>query len=73
MGITTCGALGRASLPLLTRRFGVIGEQLKAMGNGKLDRPLEVVPAGPEVDRPQHYAAEGHLETGEMLALSCSV
>jgi DNA polymerase-4 len=25
------------------KRFGVIGERLKAMGNGKLERPLEVV------------------------------
>jgi DNA polymerase-4 len=48
MGITTCGALGRASLPLLTRKFGVIGEHLKAMGNGKLDRPIEVVPQEPK-------------------------
>ena len=48
VGITTCGALGRASLSLLTRKFGVIGEQLKAMGNGKLDRPIEVVPQEPK-------------------------
>ena len=48
MGITTCGALGRASLSLLTRKFGIIGEQLKAMGNGKLDRPIEVVPQDPK-------------------------
>jgi DNA polymerase-4 len=43
MGITTCGELGRAPLPLLTKRFGVIGERLKVMGHGKLERPLEVV------------------------------
>jgi len=48
MGITTCGALGRASLSLLTRKFGVVGEQLKAMGNGKLDRPIEAVPPEPK-------------------------
>ena len=48
MGITTCGALGRASLSFLTRKFGVIGEHLKAMGNGKLDRPIEVVPQEPK-------------------------
>jgi DNA polymerase-4 len=41
MGITTCGELGRAPLSRLVRRFGVIGEQLKAMGNGILNRPLE--------------------------------
>jgi DNA polymerase-4 len=48
MGITTCGALGRASLSLLMRKFGIIGEHLKAMGNGKLDRPIEVVPQEPK-------------------------
>ena len=41
MGITTCGDLGRAPLSLLTKQFGVVGEHLKAMGNGKLERPLE--------------------------------
>jgi DNA polymerase-4 len=44
MGISTCGELGRAPLSLLTKKFGVIGERLKAMGNGKLERPLEIVP-----------------------------
>ena len=39
MGISTCGELGRAPLSLLTKKFGVIGERLKAMGNGKLERP----------------------------------
>ena len=48
MGITTCGELGRAPLSLLTRRFGVFGDQLKAMGNGVLERPLEVVSADPK-------------------------
>ena len=43
MGISTCGELGRAPLSLLTKKFGVIGERLQAMGNGKLERPLEVV------------------------------
>ncbi len=42
MGITTCGELGRAPLSLLTTRFGIIGERLKAMGNGKLERPPEI-------------------------------
>ena len=57
MGITMCGELGRAPLPLLTKRFGVMGERLKATGNGKLDRPLEfvppesVMPPGTEVGR----------------------
>ncbi len=42
MGITTCGQLGRASLPLLTKRFGIVGAHLKAMGKGELERPLQV-------------------------------
>ncbi len=48
MGITTCGQLGRASLSALVKRFGVIGEHLKAMGNGQFERPLEVVPQDPK-------------------------
>src|SRR5271157_94814 len=48
MGITTCGELGRAPLSLLTERFGIVGEHLKAMGNGKLERPIEVVAADPK-------------------------
>ncbi len=44
MGITTCGALGRASLSILVKTFGTNGERLKDMGNGRLDRPLEIVP-----------------------------
>jgi DNA polymerase-4 len=48
MGITTCGQLGRAPLPLLTKRFGVIGERLKAMGTGILERPLEVEASEPK-------------------------
>jgi DNA polymerase-4 len=43
MGITTCGELGRAQLSLLTKKFGIVGEHLKAMGKGELERPLEVV------------------------------
>ncbi|MCX5814263.1 MAG: DNA polymerase IV [Proteobacteria bacterium] len=48
MGITTCGALGRAPLSLLTKQFGIIGERLKDMGNGKLERPLEIVSSEPK-------------------------
>ena len=48
MGITTCGVLGRAPLSLLTEKFGIIGERLKAMGNGRLERPLEIVPPEPK-------------------------
>lgn len=48
MGITTCGELGKASLPLLVEKFGIMGERLKAMGNGRLERPLEIVPSEPK-------------------------
>jgi DNA polymerase IV len=48
MGIKTCGALGRAPLSLLVKRFGIIGERLKAMGNGRLERPLEIAPPEPK-------------------------
>lgn len=41
MGINTAGQLGRASLALLTKRFGVLGHQLSAAGKGILNRPLE--------------------------------
>jgi DNA polymerase-4 len=41
MGIKTCGELGAAPLSVLTNKFGVLGSQIKAMGNGILDRPLE--------------------------------
>jgi DNA polymerase-4 len=42
MGITTCGELGRASLSLLEKRFGITGERLKDMGRGRMERPLEL-------------------------------
>jgi DNA polymerase-4 len=48
MGIRTCGELGRASATLLTRKFGVVGERLKAMGAGTLERPLEVAATEPK-------------------------
>lgn len=40
LGIKTCGELGRASAGLLRRRFGIIGESLKAMGQGIYERPV---------------------------------
>jgi DNA polymerase IV len=48
IGITTCGELGRAPLSLLLKRFGIVGEHLKAMGNGALKRPLEIVSPEPK-------------------------
>jgi DNA polymerase-4 len=43
MGIRTCGELGRYDVGRLTRKFGVIGEQLHRMGLGIDESP--VVPA----------------------------
>jgi DNA polymerase-4 len=48
MGIRTCGELGRAPLSLLTKKFGVLGERLQAMGKGMLNRPLELVTSEPK-------------------------
>jgi len=48
MGIATCGELGRANLSLLVKTFGILGERLKAMGNGILERPLEIAPPEPK-------------------------
>lgn len=48
MGISTCGELGRAPLPLLKRVFGVNGERLKAMGCGTLQRPVETTAIEPK-------------------------
>jgi DNA polymerase IV len=48
MDIRTCGELGRASLSLLTKKFGILGERLQAMGKGMLDRPLELVASEPK-------------------------
>jgi len=43
LGIKTCGELGRCPLERLTRRFGIIGERLQQMGQGRDNSP--VVPA----------------------------
>ena len=48
MGIATCGELGRASLSLLTRKFGIMGERLKEMGTGRLERSLGIDPVEPK-------------------------
>jgi DNA polymerase-4 len=48
MGIRTCGELGAAPLSVLTKKFGVLGGQLNAMGNGILDRPLESADRDPK-------------------------
>jgi DNA polymerase-4 len=48
MGIRTCGELGAAPLSLLTKKFGILGGQLKGMGNGILDRSLESADRDPK-------------------------
>jgi len=48
MGIRTCGELGAAPLSLLTKKFGILGGQLKGMGNGLLDRSLESATRDPK-------------------------
>ncbi len=48
MGIVTCGALGRAPLSLMTKKFGILGERLKDMGNGRLERSIETVSPEPK-------------------------
>jgi DNA polymerase-4 len=40
MGIKTCGELGRTSVSLLKKRFGIIGEHLHYMGQGIDDSPV---------------------------------
>jgi DNA polymerase-4 len=42
LGIRTCGELGKAPASLLRNKFGIIGETLKHMGQGRCDRPLIV-------------------------------
>ncbi len=48
MGIFTCGQLGKFQVPLLSKRFGVIGERLHEMGLGFDDSP--VIPFDEEED-----------------------
>ncbi len=48
MGITTCGELADAPLSILVKRFGAIGDRLKAMGSGRLNRPIEIKDQNPK-------------------------
>lgn len=43
LGIRTCGELGRFPVEILKRKFGVIGQRLHEMGEGRDDSP--VIPA----------------------------
>jgi DNA polymerase IV len=48
LGITSCGQLGRTPLPLLVKRFGVLGYRMKAMGLGQDASPVVPLEAEPE-------------------------
>ncbi len=48
LGIRTCGDLGKAPASLLRNKFGIIGETLKHMGQGRCDRPLIVKEEDPK-------------------------
>jgi DNA polymerase-4 len=48
LGIYTCGQLGRFSAAILKRRFGIVGERLKLMGQG-VDASA-VIPAAQEAE-----------------------
>ncbi len=48
MGIKTCGQLGRADPERMRRRFGIIGERLRAMGQGRDDAPVTPFHLAPE-------------------------
>lgn len=59
LGIQTCGELGRYDVARLTRKFGVIGEQLHRMGLGIDDSP--VIP----VEDQEEVKSVGHSMTLE--------
>jgi len=54
IGIFTCGQLGRFSVPLLTKRFGVIGERLHEMGLGLDESPVVPLDEGEDAKSISH-------------------
>lgn len=54
MNITTCGELGRASAEALVRRFGVLGQALKRMGQGLDESPVTPMGQAPEAKSMGH-------------------
>ena len=62
MSIKTCGELGRFDEGLLTKKFGIIGSQLKRMGQGIDDSP--VVPA---------EEADEVKSVGHSMTLKCDI
>lgn len=59
IGIFTCGQLGRFPVPVLSKRFGAIGERLHEMGLGIDDAP--VIPFDEEED-PKSFSHSVTLE-----------
>jgi DNA polymerase-4 len=57
LGIRTCGELGRYPVEILTRKFGIVGEQLSRMGRGMDDGP--VIPA----EEAEEVKSVGHSMT----------
>jgi len=54
MGIFTCGQLGKASVSVLKKRFGVIGERLQEMGLGWDESPVVPFDEGEEAKSFSH-------------------
>jgi len=72
LGITTCGALGRAPLRLLVGRFGIIGHRLSAMGRGEDDSP--VLPQGsPDEEAPSLSGQTDAKSVGHSMTLNRNV
>jgi DNA polymerase-4 len=74
LGIRTCGELGRAPASLLRNWFGIMGEVLKDMGRGELDRPVnpedeDVKSVGHSITLPADIWERGDIE-GWLLRLS---
>jgi DNA polymerase-4 len=55
LGIRTCGELGNAPVSLLRNKFGILGENLKAIGMGRCNRPVQT--------RPEEAKSIGHSMT----------
>jgi len=54
LGVRTCGQLGRMPAEILSRRYGIIGERLQAMGQGRDDTPVIPIGEEPEVKSVGH-------------------
>ncbi len=76
MGIFTCGQLGRTPIPLLTKRFGVIGERLHEMGLGWDESPVVSLDEAEDAKSISHSvtlekdSSEAHLLRKVLLQLS---